>query len=115
MLDQRTIGSVLPAIKQAGANSSAILAGAKRSTLHCLSPIIPLIQLPQSCYRDPSFGIPYIVFDPLALHVALHAIELNIPQLPDLRYRHAYHFWFHTPLEHAKALAMHEHLTELHD
>tara|TARA_R110002003_G_scaffold171_6_gene13911 strand:+ start:2917 stop:3195 length:279 start_codon:yes stop_codon:yes gene_type:complete len=38
-----------------------------------------------------------------------------MPQHPDPQYRYVYRFWLYLPPEHAEALTMQEHLTELHD
>ncbi|EKG09178.1 hypothetical protein MPH_13824 [Macrophomina phaseolina MS6] len=76
--------------------------------------IVLLDQMPRNCYRGLNAGIAYSVFDPKALYVALQAIKAGIPEYPQVRFRHAYRFWFYMPLEHSEDYDVQEMLTKEH-
>ncbi|EKG09002.1 hypothetical protein MPH_14028 [Macrophomina phaseolina MS6] len=76
--------------------------------------IILLDQLPRNCYRGSNSRIAYTSFDPKALFVALQAIKAGIPEYPQVRFRHAYRFWFYMPLEHSEDYDVQEMLTREH-
>ncbi|KAH7113818.1 hypothetical protein B0J11DRAFT_595273 [Dendryphion nanum] len=108
-------GAQLQYIKSAGASGTDIVSATKPETpLHWMSLIILLDQLPRNCFRGDHAGIAYNIFDGLALDVALQAIKLGIPQHPQVRFRHAYRFWFYLPLEHSESLKMQEVVREEH-
>ncbi|KAH7068292.1 hypothetical protein BKA63DRAFT_556790 [Paraphoma chrysanthemicola] len=93
----------------------AILAATTRSTPHhWLSLILFFDALPRKVYHGTATRMVYTYFDPVAQHIALRAIQLRIPQHPDMRYRHAYRFWFYMPLQHAETLCLHDRVAELH-
>ncbi|KAM5526727.1 DUF924-domain-containing protein [Fusarium oxysporum f. sp. phaseoli] len=85
------------------------------SALDWMSLIILLDQLPRNCYRGDMAGIAYRFFDVLALNIAFRAIEAGIPERPEIRYRHAYRFWFYMPLEHSETLKVVEIVVREHD
>ncbi|KAG7408632.1 hypothetical protein Forpe1208_v012239 [Fusarium oxysporum f. sp. rapae] len=85
------------------------------SALDWMSLIILLDQLPRNCYRGETASIAYRFFDVLALNIAFHAIAAGIPERPEIRYRHAYRFWFYMPLEHSETLKVVEIVVKEHD
>ncbi|KAI8722508.1 hypothetical protein NCS52_00394800 [Fusarium sp. LHS14.1] len=72
------------------------------SALDWMSLIILLDQIPRKCYRGEKAALVYRFFDPMVLGLAFQAIATGIPESPELRYRHAYRFWFYLPLEHCE-------------
>lgn len=85
------------------------------SALDWMSLIILLDQLPRNCYRGERARIAYRFFDVLALDIAFRAIAAGIPERPEVRYRHAYRFWFYMPLEHSETLSVVEMVVKEHD
>ncbi|KAF2012410.1 DUF924-domain-containing protein [Aaosphaeria arxii CBS 175.79] len=100
-------GSQLMCLKSLSISGRDILCAANPSTsLHWMSLIILLDQIPRNCFREKDACIAFNVFDNLALYVALKAIEHGIPEQPLVRNRLAYRFWFYMPLEHSETLEM---------
>ncbi|PHH83257.1 hypothetical protein CDD82_2677 [Ophiocordyceps australis] len=104
-------GAVLEAIRQGGFTSGADLIAIVKpeNPLDWLSLVILLDQIPRNCYRGDAAAQVFTVFDPLALHVALEAIKLHIPDsAPEIRWRLAYRHWFYLPLMHSEDASVHE-------
>lgn len=72
--------------------------------------------MPRNCYRGEASSVVFNVFDPMARHITLKALEQGIPdQVPELRYSFARRMWFYLPLMHAEDLATHERAVEEYD
>ncbi|KAK9455954.1 hypothetical protein V1511DRAFT_510819 [Dipodascopsis uninucleata] len=74
--------------------------------LDWLSVILLLDQLPRNSFRGTEAKYVFKTFDPIALQIALRAIELGIPEKLPIRYRLSYRFWFYLPLEHSESAEM---------
>ncbi|KAM0080222.1 hypothetical protein ACKRZS_007628 [Fusarium odoratissimum] len=108
--DQECISKFGPVLEFLSSNVKAthiddlLRAANPTSALDWMSLIILLDQLPRNCYRGDMASIAYRFFDVLALNIAFRAIAARIPERPEVRYRHAYRFWFYMPLEHSETL-----------
>ncbi|KAM0413597.1 hypothetical protein ACHAPT_013627 [Fusarium lateritium] len=85
------------------------------SALDWMSLIILLDQIPRNCYRGEKAAIAYRFFDPIVLGLAFRAIADGIPERAEVRYRHAYRFWFYLPLEHSENVKIVEGAVKEHD
>ncbi|KAE8381116.1 hypothetical protein BDV26DRAFT_256125 [Aspergillus bertholletiae] len=109
-------GPVLSLIRSTDIDGAGLLDAATLDTpLDWMALIILLDQIPRNCYRGDEARVAYSLFDPLALYIALRAIETGIPTHSDVRYRHAYRFWFYMPLVHSEQLDMQERLNQEYD
>lgn len=63
--------------------------------------------MPRNCYRGDASKLVFSLFDPLALDVALTAMEHGIPDQPEIRWQFVYRMWFTLPLEHSEDLSVH--------
>ncbi|RSL81526.1 hypothetical protein CDV31_017026 [Fusarium ambrosium] len=85
------------------------------SALDWMSLIILLDQIPCNCYRGEQAVVAYRFFDPMVLGLAFRAIASGIPERPEVRYRHAYRFWFYLPLEHCENVRILRGVVREHD
>lgn len=100
-------GTTLEVIQSTNATARDIVDAAQvESPLEWISLIILLDQLPRNCNRGLKAHVAYRFFDPLALEVAMQAITDGIPELPEVKYRHAYRMWFYLPLEHSESMGI---------
>jgi uncharacterized protein (DUF924 family) len=101
----------LEEIKEQGIISSSTLLTAlpPRGPLDWLGFLLLLDQIPRNCYRGEASGQVFTFFDPLALGVALAALEKEIfTSSPVLRWHFAYRFWLCLPLVHSESIAIHD-------
>lgn len=69
--------------------------------------------MPRNCYRGPDASLVFTVFDPIALQLAVTAIEKGIPeQTPEIRWHFAYRNWFFLPLMHSEEKLFHDRALE---
>ncbi|KAJ5225404.1 hypothetical protein N7468_006629 [Penicillium chermesinum] len=107
----------LDTLLNTGATAPELLAAVDTSScLNWVSLLLLLDQIPRNCYRGDAAKIVFSQFDPLAVGVALEAVERGIPMLdPDVRWRLAYRTWFFLPLMHSEDLGVHERAIRLHE
>ncbi|CAM1505142.1 Fc.00g107790.m01.CDS01 [Cosmosporella sp. VM-42] len=107
----------LEAIRASGATTAhdIISVAQPRKPLDWLSLILLLDQMPRNCYRGDKSSIVFQEFDPIALQVAMAALEEGIPdKAPEIRWRFAYRSWFYLPLMHSEASLFHDKAMELY-
>jgi uncharacterized protein (DUF924 family) len=73
-----------------------------------MSLLILLDQMPRNCYRGASSSVVFNEFDPLARDVARAAIQLGVPDDPEIRWQFGYRSWFYMPLMHSENFTDHE-------
>ncbi|RAL10224.1 DUF924 family protein [Aspergillus homomorphus CBS 101889] len=78
------------------------------SPLDWLSLVLLLDQIPRNCFRNQEAAIVYRTFDPLALKIALHALDDVVVREPPLRYAFTYRMWFYMPIMHSEDLEIHQ-------
>ncbi|GAB1215130.1 hypothetical protein ATERTT37_004316 [Aspergillus terreus] len=76
--------------------------------------VLLLDQLPRNCYRDGEAAAVFEVFDPLALGVAMRAIQAGVPTSPGVKYRLALRQWFYLPLMHSEDMKIQELCAEMY-
>lgn len=70
-------------------------------------------QMPRNCYRGDQASVVFTVFDPIALQIAITAIEKGIPEkTPEIRWNLAYRNWFFLPLMHSEEKLFHDRAIE---
>ncbi|RYN57992.1 hypothetical protein AA0114_g2302 [Alternaria tenuissima] len=108
-------GAQLELIQTMQPSVADILTAAKpSSSLHWISLIILLDQIPRNCFRGAKALVVFTLFDKLAFEVASQALELDLPKEKRVRFRLAYGFWFYMPMEHSENLEVHKKLKEAH-
>ncbi|KAF3387689.1 hypothetical protein F1880_000880 [Penicillium rolfsii] len=107
----------LDTIIESGASAADILDAIDTSSaLDWLSIILLLDQVPRNCHRGDESKLVFERFDPLAVEVALRAIDAGIPTKSSaVRYCIARRLWFHMPLMHSEDLAVHEQAVKQHE
>ncbi|KAL5357575.1 hypothetical protein BJX96DRAFT_172650 [Aspergillus floccosus] len=76
--------------------------------------VLLLDQLPRNSYRDGDAAVVFEVFDPLALGVAMRAIQEGVPTSPGVKYRLALRKWFYLPLMHSEDMKVQELCAEMY-
>lgn len=114
-LSRKRFAPCLEAIRASGATTAHdILSIAQpRQPLDWLSLVLLFDQIPRNVYRGDQSHVVFKVFDPIALQLAVSAIEKGIPDKTSItRWQFVYRTWFSLPLMHSEDALFHERAVE---
>lgn len=111
ILRRKKFSPALEEIKAQGITSADTLLKLlpPRKPLDWLAWLLLLDQIPRNCYRNEVAGQVFTFFDPLALGIALKALDERIFfNAPILRWNFIYRIWLNLPLVHSERIEIHD-------